>query len=58
MTIKLKKIMNNLIELTSDEMKSINGGAPTKDTGFWYDLSYYVLTGLMALGEGASKVYG
>jgi hypothetical protein len=31
----------NFQELTSDELKSFNGGEPTKSTSFFYDAIYY-----------------
>lgn len=31
-----------LKELSSEELKSFNGGAPTKSTSFFYDLVYSV----------------
>lgn len=34
--------MENLIELSSEELKAINGGAPTKSTSSIYDAVYYL----------------
>lgn len=36
---------NTLVDLTTIELINIDGGAPTVDTGFFYDASYYAVTG-------------
>ncbi len=36
---------NILVDLTTIELINIDGGAPTVDTGFFYDASYYAVTG-------------
>jgi bacteriocin-like protein len=33
----------SLKNLNDNELKSISGGQPTEDTGFWYD-AFYVMT--------------
>ncbi|MEO8237972.1 MAG: hypothetical protein ABI576_07675 [Flavobacterium sp.] len=34
---------NTLIDLTAIELMNIDGGAPTAETGFFYDAAYYTV---------------
>ena len=34
-----------ITSLTEVECKSVNGGQPTEDTGFWYDAFYILVLG-------------
>lgn len=36
---------DTLVELTTCELTNIDGGAPTPETSFWYDATYYAVTG-------------
>jgi len=42
---KMKSYLNknHFVSLTKRELKSLNGGQPDEDTGFWYD-AFYVMT--------------
>lgn len=42
MDIELRKI--NCLELDNRELANIFAGAPSADSGFWYDASYYATT--------------
>lgn len=37
----------NLEQLTEDHLKSVSGGQPSKDTGFWYDVAYLATFGIL-----------
>jgi hypothetical protein len=50
--------MKNLLSLTKVELVNIEGGAPTKDTGFWYDVTWYSVKVLEFVGESLSHVKG
>lgn len=41
-------------ELTPDELKFIDGGAPSKSTSFWYDAFYYTFRGI---GEVSKEIF-
>lgn len=42
-------------ELTFQEAKLINGGAPTKTTSFFYDALYYISNGLGKVYKAAEE---
>lgn len=37
---------SKVVDLSLDEIISIEGGTPTKDTGFWYDVEWYAYNGI------------
>ncbi|SHM77504.1 hypothetical protein [Flavobacterium xanthum] len=37
--------ISTLVDLNTSELMSIDGGAPSPDTGFFYDATYYAVTG-------------
>jgi hypothetical protein len=46
------------VKLDKVELLDINGGAPSKDTSLGYDIGYFLVTALMAIGKGASAIKG
>lgn len=55
-----KIIIDNytVVELESQQLLSINGGAPTSETSFAYDVAYIATRILLALAKGAGSVKG
>lgn len=45
---------SGLIELTVREAKTVNGGAPTRSTSFFYDACYYITTGIGKVYKAAA----
>lgn len=37
----------HMTELNELQMRIYNGGAPNKDSGFWYDVTYLIVLGTM-----------
>ena len=45
----------NVTELSYEETLTIDGGKPDVNSGFWYDVAYYVTTGIMAIGDAMAS---
>jgi hypothetical protein len=38
---------NRISELTEFELRTLSGGQPDQDTGFWYDVAYVLFAGII-----------